>query len=385
MNRYRIPTATPTALMLSALLLASSAAAQTPIRADAPASGRLDASAPRADDGTPYRLYEYSGQAGERLRIRMVSEQFDAYLAVGSVAAPGCSDDCAMDDDSGGGLNAALTYTVPASGTLQIRANSISASAVGDFTLSVAVLPPLAPARPRPLALDTEVDGQLEETSPRDAEERTHDLWALQGSPGQRLQVRLESDDFDPFLAFGRIEQDRFIELDSDDDGGPGLNARLDIQLDDEGRGVIKATSPGGGALGRYRIRAAAPPPQREIVVQVLPVGDSVRGLIDDSDPYDGEEARFDVFRIEGRPGQRVVARLQSEDFDPILKWGLLEGERFVQESFDDDSGGGNAAQLSLTLDEDGIGRLLVAGLLGGEGRYTLSVVAAPRPAQVER
>lgn len=385
MSRSRFAGPAPLALALSSLLLASSLHAQTPIRADQPASGRLDASSPRAEDGTPYNLYEYTGRAGERLRIRMESSDFDSYLAVGSVAAPGCSDDCAVDDDSGGGLNAALAYTVPASGKVQIRANSINSNAVGAYTLSVTVAPPPAPARPQALRLNTDIEGRLGDASARDAEDRPHDLWTVSGRRGQSVQIRLDSDDFDAYVEFGRIERNQFISLASDDDSGPGLNARLSVNLDGSGRGVVKVTSPSGNAAGSYRLRVGDPLPQREIVVQTVPVGESIRGQLDENDPFDDEEARFDVFRIEGRPGQRVVARLQSEDFDPVLKWGLFEGERFQQEAYDDDGGGGTTAQLSLTLDEDGVGRLVAIGLMGGQGGYTLSVVAAPRTTPVER
>ncbi|MCG6117583.1 MAG: hypothetical protein MEQ07_05230 [Aquimonas sp.] len=385
MSRLRLLQTAPLALALSSLLLAPALQAQTPILADQPASGRLDAGSPRADDGTPYQLYEYTGRPGERLRIRMESNDFDSYLAVGSVAAPGCSDDCSVDDDSGGGLNAALAYSVPASGKVQIRANSINSAAVGDYTLSVTVAPPPAPARPQALRLDTDVEGRLGDSSARDTEDRPHDLWTVSGRRGQSVQVRLDSDDFDAFVEYGRIERNQFVSQASDDDSGPGLNARLMVTLDASGRGVVKVTSPSGSAAGSYRLRVGDPLPQREIVAQTVPVGESVRGQLDENDPFDDEEARFDVFRIEGRPGQRVVARLQSESFDPTLKWGLFEGETFLQEAFDDDSGGGTTAQLSLTLDEDGVGRLLAVGLMGGQGGYTLSVVAAPRPAQAER
>jgi hypothetical protein len=43
------------------------------------------------------------------------------------------------------------------------------------------------------------------------------------------------------------------------------------------------------------------------------------------------------------------------------------------------------ASQLSITLDEDGVGRLIATSLGGGEGEYTLSIVGAPRSAQPER
>lgn len=387
----RIPRAPATLrlALLPALLLAaglpSMSLAQTAIRAGTPVSGGLTADSPKAEDGTPYALYEYSGRAGERIRVKLESSAFDSFLAVGSTAAPGCSEDCKYDDDSGGELNAQLTYTLPASGKAQIRANSISGDASGDFTLTVTSVPAPAPARPQALRLETETKGNLGDSSARDDDERPHDLWTVSGRRNQEVMVRVNSDAFDPYVEFGQMQNNRFSSSASDDDSGPGMNARLSVTLDNNGRGVIKVTTPSGEAEGEYTVFVGQPPAKRPITLQTIAVGDSIRGTLDESDPFDDEEVRFDVFRIEGRPGQRVVARLQSEAFDSYLKWGLIESERLIEEASDDDSGGGTSAQLSITLDEDGVGRLIATSLGGGEGEYTLSIVGAPRSAQPER
>lgn len=390
MNRIpRVPAKKRLAQLLPILLLATSlpavSMAQTAIRAGSPASGSLSNDSPKADDGTPYALYEYSGRAGDRIRIKMEAASFDGFLAVGSTAAPGCSDDCRFDDDSGGELNPQLTYTVPASGKVQIRANSISSDARGDFTLTVTALPPPAPARAQALRLDSETKGRLEENSARDDDDRPHALWTVSGRRNQEVVVRVNASDFDPYVEFGQMQNNRFVSSASDDDSGPGLNARLFVTLDNNGRGVVKVTTPSGDAEGEYTVFVGQPPVKRPISVQAIAVGDSIRGTLDETDAFDDEETRFDVFRIEGRPGQRVVARLQSDAFDAYLRWGVIEGDRLIEEASDDDSGGGTSAQLNVTLDADGVGRLVVSGLGGGEGEYTLSVVGAPRAAQPER
>ncbi len=172
-----------------------------------------------------------------------------------------------------------------------------------------------------------------------------------------------------------------FVGTASDDDGLAGLNARLNITLDGSGRGVVKATSASGDASGSYSLRIGEPSAQRPIEIQALSIGEAVRDRIDDNDPFTPEtEVRFDVYVIEGRPGQRVVVRMESGDFDPLLNWGTFDGERFSQDMSDDDSGGGTSAQLTVTLDEDGIGRLVATSHGVSSGSYTLSAVAAPRP-----
>lgn len=366
------------ALVLS---LSAHAQAQTRIEAGQPVMGRLDANSPRTEDGLPYQLYEYRGQAGQRIGVRLDSSEFDAFLVVGSVAAPGCSEDCRSDDDGGEGLNSALSYVLPSSGRIEIRASSVNSSASGSFRLSVDNLPPLQVPRPQPLVFGQPVSGRLDHTSARDDSGRPYMLWSLAGSEGTAVQIRLDSSDFDAYLEFGYMDGERFVSLASDDDGGVGLNARLDVRLGRE-PAVIKASSISGSANGSYTLLAGEPLQQRPIVVQAIKIGDAIRGQLNDEDPFDDNEIRYDVYRIEGRPGQRVIVRMDSRDFDPLLRWGTFDGEVFQQEAMDDDSGGGSSAMMTVTLDEDGIGRLIATAFAAAQGGYTLSVVAAPRPAQ---
>ncbi|MDO5506421.1 MAG: hypothetical protein Q4F49_09085 [Pseudoxanthomonas suwonensis] len=374
-------------LLAVALLMALgtiNAHAQSAIQLDVPVSGELTADSPRADDGTPYVLYVYRGQPGERVRIQMASDAFDSWLAAGSVAAPGCSSDCRNDDDSGGGLNASLAYTLPASGEVQIRANSINSDDQGPFTVSVTRLPPPAAPVTRAARVGEPASGQFSDTTAtRDDSGIPYDIWTLQGQPGQTLTVRMESDDFDAYLQSGRLQGDDFQVEYEDDDGGNQLNARLRVPLDSRGRGLVRATSYAADARGSYRLTVSEPPRQREVTVADLAVGESVRGRLDDNDPFTVEdEIRYDVYRINGTPGQRVVVRMESPDFDALLRWGLYDGENFIEDQRDDDSGGGTSAQFTVTLDAEGEGRLHATAWDASEGSYTLSVVAAPRAAR---
>lgn len=369
---------------ITSALLAGTALAQTPIRLGQSIDGSLSASSAKADDGTPYDLYTYSGRAGDRVRIRMDSDAFDAYLAVGTVAGPGCSDDCRINDDGGGGTNALLTATVPASGVLQIRANSISASDAGAYTLSLSEAPAAARPSLRQVALNTPTSGQFSDDSPRDeSSEQPFDIWTIKGRGGQSVRISLDSDHFDPMLGYGTWSNGQFNETASDDDGGPGLNSRLNVTLPASGEAAIRITALSGGATGSYTVTVGDPPATRPLTFQQAKVGEAIRGKLDDGDAFTpDEEIRFDAYRIDGSPGQRVEIRMDSSDFDPILKWGVFEGENFIQEASDDDSGGGTSARLVVTLDADGVGRLVATSLDGSTGSYTLSLLAAARVAQ---
>lgn len=374
----------PLVLAMTATLVAGTALAQTPIRLGQSIEGNLTASSPKADDGTPYDLYTYRGRAGDRVRIRMDSAAFDAYLAAGTTAAPGCSEDCKINDDGGGGTNALLTTVVPQGGELQIRANSIGADATGGYTLSLSEPPPAARPSLRRVALNTPTTGQFTEASPRsDDGDQPFDIWTVKGRGGQAVRISLDSNDFDPMLGYGTWSNDQFNETASDDDGGAGLNSRLTVTLPANGEAAIKVTALSSGSTGSYTLTVGDPPAAQPLRIQKAKVGEAIRGKLDDSDAFTpDEEFRFDAYQIEGSPGQRVEIRMDSSDFDPILKWGVFEGETFVQEAMDDDSGGGTSARLTVTLDADGVGRLVATSLDGSLGNYTLSLVTAARPGQ---
>ena len=85
------------------------------------------------EDGTPYETHVIDLQAGDEVDVTMIAQDFDSYLQIWD--ADGNS--LVQDDDSGGGLNARASMTVPTSGTYQIIANSYSAEARGDYSLTV--------------------------------------------------------------------------------------------------------------------------------------------------------------------------------------------------------------------------------------------------------
>lgn len=350
------------------------------LRAGEVTTGQITNRSPVESDGTGYVLYRYRGTPGERILVNLKSVDFDAYLSVGTDnTGPNC-DDCRRNDDGGEGTDSRLRYTVPANGELQIRAGMVEPGKHGRFSVEVSPLPPSAPITPQTLDIGRETQGQLGLDSARLDDDRPFQLWTVQGQPGQTLVLRMNTDALDPLLEYGQWHNGQFDKQTEDDDGGRGLNARLTITLDAQGRGAIRATTVSDEAEGSYTISAIPPQPPRPVRVREIGIGDSLQGKLDaNSNANEDDEAYFDVYRIKGRPGQRLTARLDSDDFDALLRWGVFDGNEFIRDAEDDDGGGGNNARLTVTLDADGIGRLQVTSLSGSEGRYTLSVVNAPR------
>ncbi|MDO4708807.1 MAG: hypothetical protein Q4B94_03155 [Pseudomonadota bacterium] len=350
----------------------------TPIRNGQTLQGRLTQNSPKESDGAAYALYHYRGNAGERILVEMQSEDFDTLLTVGSRTNEGC-DDCRRNDDGGEGTNSRLRYTLPANGQVQIRAAALSDDSLGRYSLKVSTLPAAAPARPQPLEIGREVSGVLGESSPMDDDDRPYQLWTLQGSPNQTLVLRMKSENLDSMLQYGQLNGSHFSKESEDDDGGQGLNSRLRITLDAQGRGAIRATTPMEDNSGSYTISAMPPAPARPPRVVDINIGNSVRGKLDGNSNIDPDnDSQFNAYRIKGRAGQRLQVRLDSDDFDALLRWGVFNGSEFILDSEDDDGGGGTNSRLTVTLDASGQGRIVVTAMGGGEGSYTLSVTNAP-------
>lgn len=339
---------------------------------------RLGQSSAR-DDGTPYALYNYRGTPGEYIQIDMSSDDFDTLIVTGENSTGSGCNSCRRNDDGGGGTNSRLRQFVPESGQLQIRATAIG-EGMGRYRLQLQALPPPPPVTPRALALGSPVSARLGNDSSVDEEGRPFQLWTLQGQPGQNLVLRMESSDLDALLQYGQWQNGRFTSEAEDDDGGRDTNARLRVQLDAQGRGALKAMSFNAEGSGSYTISASVPPAPRPPSVVDINIGDSVRGELDEGDQFDEEgENYFDVYRIRGRAGQRVTVQLNSDSFDSVLRWGVFDGAAFIKDAEDDDGGGGTNSRLTVTLDKDGQGRIVVSGLGEGTGSYTLSVVNAAR------
>ena len=102
--------------------------------------GDLDDSDPKMHDGTPYEIWTYVGRAGEHLRITLRSDDFDAFLSIGTLSN-GVFTPIQSADDGAGGTHSRLEITLPFAGEYAIRANSLSPRrATGDYILRIGSL-----------------------------------------------------------------------------------------------------------------------------------------------------------------------------------------------------------------------------------------------------
>jgi hypothetical protein len=97
--------------------------------------GSLGTNDPLRNDSHYFDRYVFNGQVGETFEITASSESFD--ISVGARQLDRVDDDYASDDDSGGGTNAKLIYTVTTAGPQIIRVTTIEESAEGDYSLLI--------------------------------------------------------------------------------------------------------------------------------------------------------------------------------------------------------------------------------------------------------
>ncbi|MBL8168623.1 MAG: pre-peptidase C-terminal domain-containing protein [Acidobacteria bacterium] len=110
----------------------------TPINIGQTINGTLTAGDCQYTDGTLLDRYTFSGSIGQQVAISLNSTAFDAYLFLYNPAGGFI----ASNNDGGGGTNARIPatsgfFTLPATGTYTIYANSLNQGGAGAYTLSL--------------------------------------------------------------------------------------------------------------------------------------------------------------------------------------------------------------------------------------------------------
>ena len=263
--------------------------------------------------------YQFTGDAGDFVRITLVSEDFDAYLrleeSLGNILVE--------DDDGAGSLNSRIgPYELPFSGVYTIVATSLSGRDTGNYTLSLT----------RPEFQRIEYTQQI--TGELTSGESTLD-YTFTAQAGDVVSISLSSDDFDSYL---RLTRDG-VELTSNDDGGSNLNSRI---------GPYTLTE-----TGEYIINVSAYDSKDGAYTLTL---DRIRPIeieIDQTSKAEISGSKGLYFRFEGSAGQLVDIRVDTGDnLDTYL---TLIGPDSYEITSDDDSGGRvDPAVNSVMLTQDG-------------------------------
>jgi hypothetical protein len=359
---------------VAAALAAAPAAAQGPIRMGQTVSGALATSDPRISDtdSTYYKPYTFHARAGDAVKITMRSTAFDAFLSVGRTEN-GTWRTRRFDDDGAGGTDAQLNWVVPEEGDWTIRANSVS-TATGAFTLTLEQGTPPGPVVNHSVAMGQTVSGTLGDRSPQEQDGTFYEQYTFRGRAGQTVQVTERSKDFDSYLNVGRMEGGEFKSIKTDDDGAGGNDSRVTVTLPSDGDYVIHANSL-SRATGAYTLTVEPGTPPAPVTSTEIRLGQTINGTLDANDPKDTDDSSFDQYVYHGHAGEHLTITMKSSAFDSYLHFGRLVSGTYTESQSDDDSAGGNDAQITVTLPSDGDYAIRANSLLSSaSGAYTITV-----------
>lgn len=333
-------------------------------------SGELDETDPTSQrDATPMELYDLPLEVGQRVHIRMSSADLDPYLWV--VGPNG--EVLAEDDDTGGGTDALIDLLAPYTGLYLVVATT-RAGLGGRYQISATDALEALAAQTAPIGLDDHIEGMLEPgDGRRPANDAYQDVYQLDVTAGLPLEIRLTSTELDPYLILMGPSGDVVAE---DDDGGGGLNSRIQVIPDTSGSYRIVATSY-APASGSYELSTRRYDPAA-IEIRPLRIGSTVSGQLTGRDPLSPRYGTLvDGYELAGEQGRRIRLTMSSGNLDPYLVLIDPNGEVVAE---DDDSGGGFNAAIEMALPMSGTYRVLATSLRYAEGDYQLDAERVEAP-----
>lgn len=253
-----MPRNTLRAALLAAMgiVLALPLQAQSSIGPGQTVYGSLISSDRKAEDDTYFDTWTYAGSAEEPIVIKLRSDDFDAFLVWGQTTG-GDWHPIESNDDGDGRTDARLVVTPGRSGTYSIRVKTLRAGEMGRYTLSVEPVSPeslsptmvVGPAFAGSISPGWTARGRL---LPSDTGE-SFEAWTYDGRAGEVLRITLRSSEFDAYLDVGEGFPS-FTSLKTDDDGGGGTDAQVEITLPRTGSYIIRAKTLVARAKGAYTL-----------------------------------------------------------------------------------------------------------------------------------
>lgn len=219
------------------------------------------------------------------------------------------------------------------------------------------------------------------------------DTYVYNGRAGEQITVTLRSSAFDAWLV---VDDPNGPMREHDDDSAGGLNSQLTVTLPHNGQYLIVANSVDEGATGQYSLsvesgggRVAEQDDDAtgggggdldDIDLSRAPriaTGQTLSGVLTRNDFLRSDNTYADPYVYYGRAGEQITVTMRSSAFD---SWLVVQEPGGSLNEHDDDSGGGNDSQLTLTLPRTG--RYLIAANSVGQratGAYTISVASGGR------
>jgi len=226
----------------------------------APLPGTLTSSDSHTDEGRRlvYQTWAYQGRAGERLRLSMESNDFDAYQYFGRMV-DGQYEILARDDDGGEGVDSLIRFVrLPADGEYLLRARSLGGN-TGAYTLLVESVPERSTER---LNLgDTNAwstRGLLLEDSPVSEEGYWYQDFEIRTPREGTYVVRATSPEFNPVVEVSEITRRDGLRAIERPEGGS--NSEMRFEGGRRANYVVRIRSDSAGYGGEFDLVVAQQP-----------------------------------------------------------------------------------------------------------------------------
>jgi hypothetical protein len=316
--------------------------ATTPIEPSQTLSGRLNATDCYGDgmDDSFADRYTFTGQAGGEYTIVMRSEDVDAFMALKDPSGAVVT----TSNNGAGGLDAMIVWRPTVTGTYTIEASSYdpvsrSQDGLGVYTLSLADY--FCGSQTAAIAPGQTLGGTLSTTdcpSPHRPPwfDHYHDTFTFAATAGTTYEIRMEAEDYDPYLylldAAGTI-------LAENNDGGGGWNARIIYTPQASGVLTIEATSYYYHQTGPYTVSLATSAPCSSANDPIAP-GQTVEGALATTDCYSNvnPDAFYDRYTMAVTAGTEYTIAVSSPGFyayvevrDPAGRVVFREGDTYLQ------------------------------------------------------
>ena len=231
------------------------------------------------------------------------------------------------------------------------------------------------------------LDGQDQTGGTDDEGEYRYEDYTVRAREGQRLQAVMRSRAFDAYLQVFRAGAEGEDALASDDDGldDGSTDSRLRFVAPVDGAYTLRARTLSGLEGGAFTVAlterpAAARAPQPT----AIRMGSPMEGALRDGGPEDDDAGRFHDYSFRARANERFVIKLDSDDFDPIVRVGQIarRGGAFIEQVQNDDApSGGLNSYLVFAAPSAGEYIIRATSLGGdGEGDFVVSVSEPPPP-----
>lgn len=375
-------------LLIPALLLlaAAPAAAQNTIRPGQSVTGELALNDPTLNDGSHYDVWRFRAEPLHRYRVRLHSDDFDAFLIVGPNATEDGCDGCARDDDGAGGTDALVEFTGAEDGTYEILANAISEGETGSYELTLEDAGLISgdggehehgenePAvAGTPIGLE-QVSGELARGDTKIGHAYS-DTWTYQGREGEIITVTVRSEDFDTLLEIGAYDSGECSGMDSDDNSGGGTDSRITIRLPEDGAYHLHVSSEDQGGVGRYTL-TVEPVADVPAVPSAVEMGADMEGWLTEGDAREQDRGSlYDLWTFRGTAGETVRITMKSDEFDTYLYFGRMVDGEWVVIDTNDDGEENTDSELTVTLPDTGEYQIHASAFVErGSGPYRLRV-----------